>query len=276
VKLRFLTAATLGALVVLGALPAAGGGARIPNIPNIPQIPKVPKTTSYMASIDAAGYVEFKWTWDNRYDCVPGYAKTVEEDLSFELGKPQRRPLTVVNGSVIMPFAIGGEAKHKATLSGYQRSNYCPPTPPQDPPPAPTCRTAAGKLGITLLPEESTRDDDELTPLGRGIMATFVRRGGGSQDPSCLENRPTLTALADERGTQIETLVQPSGGLTVPIGAGSPKFESLKRGQSIRRSVKIHGGCDAVATTATPSSLSTTIKYCAVKGRIVVTIKRVG
>jgi hypothetical protein len=266
----------LCALVALGALPAAGGGARVPNIPDIPGLPKAPKITTYPVTIDTAGFLEFKWTWDSRRDCYPGYSKTVEEDLSFELGKPQRRTLTVVNGDVILPYAVGGTAKHKATLGGYHRSNFCLPTPPQDEPPAPTCVTGSGKLGVTLIQESSIADDDETAPLGKGMMVTVVRQGGASQENSCLEDRPKLRALTENRGTHLETLARPGGGLTVPIGAGSPRFEALKKGQSIRRSIKIEGGCQTARTTAAASGLSEHIKYCTLRGRVVVTIKRVG
>jgi hypothetical protein len=269
--LRFGFVAAL-VLVAVAAWPAAGGGAKIPKVPQIPGLPKVPKITSYPVTVDAAGYLDFEWTWDDTQPCIPGYAKTVSEELSFELGRPMRRAVQIVGGSVTMPFAIGGEAKTKAVLSGYQTSNYCPPTPRQEEPPAPTCKTVKGKLGMLLLPEPY--EDGDIAPLGNGVLVSFIRRGGGAQDPSCLQDRPTLHPLKEEKGVQISTLPLPAGGLTLPL-TNSTKMLALKPGQRIQRSIAIGGGCENVTATAT-ASLSGNLRRCTVGGKVVVTIKRTG
>jgi hypothetical protein len=262
------------ALVLVGVAvwPAAGGGAKVPKVPQIPNLPKVPKITGYPVTVDAAGYLDFEWTWDDTQPCIPGYAKTVSEELSFELGRPVRRAVQIVGGSVMMPFAIGGEAKTKADLSGYQTSNYCPPIPRQEEPPQPNCKTVKGKLGMVLLPEPF--EDGDIAPLGNGVMVSFIRKGGGAQDLPCLADRPTLRPVKADQGVQIETLVMPGGGLTLPL-TGSTKMLALKPGQRIQRSIAIGGGCDTVTATAT-ASLSSSIKRCTVRGKVVVTIKRTG
>lgn len=113
----------LALVVMAAAWPAPGGGAKIPQVPKVPNLPKVPKVTAYPVTIDVAGFVEFEWTWDDRQECIPGYAKTVSEEFVFELGKPRRTSVNVVGGAVTMPFAIGGEAKLKAKAGGFQTSN---------------------------------------------------------------------------------------------------------------------------------------------------------
>ncbi len=255
------------AVVGLGVLPATGAGVNIPNLP------KLPKVTSYPVTVDAAGYLDFDWTWDSTQPCIPGYAKTVSEELSFELGRPQKRTVQIVGGAVTMPFAIGGEAKLKASLGGYQTSNYCPPTPRNPEPPAPSCKTVKGKLGMLLIPEPFEGGD--LAPLGNGVMVSFARIGGGFQNSTCLENRPTLRPVRADQGVQIETLPLPSGGLTLPL-TGSTKMLALKPGQRIQRSITIGGGCDTVTATARASRLSSNIRHCTVRGKVVVTIKRTG
>jgi hypothetical protein len=235
----------------------------------------VPKFTSYPVTIDAAGYVDFNWTWDDQQVCIPGYSKTVSEELSFELGKPQRSVANVIGGAVSMPFAIGGEAKHKAAVGGFHTTNYCPPTPAQPEPPEPSCKTLKGKLGVLLTPQVEDQGNDDLAPLGRGVMVSFIRRSGGTQTPSCMENRPVLQAANHKQGVNVGTLPHPGGELMVPLGASGARFWSLKPGQRLARTITIGGGCDSVtAQTAIASRLSEHIKRCTIRGKIVVVIKR--
>ena len=268
--IRSFAAVVLTAIAALAAWPAAGGGAQIPHLP------KAPKVTSYPVTIDVAGYVDFNWTWDNQQTCIPGYAKTVSEELSFELARPRRSVVNLVGGAVTMPFAIGGEATHKATAENFRTTNYCPPTPPNPEPPEPVCKKLKGKLGVALLPEIEAHEDGGLAPLGRGVMLSVVRRGGGSQAPSCLENRPTLYTIKEDQGVQVETLPHPSAGLTLPL-ADATKFWSLKPGQRLSRTIAIGGGCETItAQSAHASTLSPSIKRCTIGGKVVVMIKRLG
>lgn len=245
--------------------PASGAGFKIPDLP------KTPKVTSYPITIDAAGYVDFEWTWDNRQPCIPGYAKTVSEELSFELGRPRRTVVNAVGGAVSTPFAIGGEAKLKTKLSGYQTSNYCPPAKLAPEPPAPECKPLDGKLGVILSPQGSNEDDGDVVPLGRGVLVSFIRKSNTAQSPACLEGRPRPRAIQESRGVLVETTPIPSGLLTVPLANGT-KFWGLKPGQRLSRTIKIGGGCDTV--TAQASRLSEYVKRCTIGGRIVVVIKR--
>jgi hypothetical protein len=257
-------------LVAVAVWPAAGGGAKVPNIPNIPGVPKVPKFTSYPVTIDAAGFVDFEWTWDDRQACIPSYAKTVSEELSFEFGRPVRTSVHVVGGAVSMPFAIGGEAKLKAKASGFQENNYCPPTAPEPAEEAPDCRTLTGKLGATLSPEADDASGGGLVPLGQGVMINFIRKGGGMEPTSCTKNRPRLDAVQKKKGVNVETTAS-LGPLTVPLTTDA-KFWSLKPGGRISRTIRIGGGCEGV--TATASRLSPYVTRCTISGRVVVVIKR--
>ncbi len=260
----------LAAFVILAVAvwPATGSGFKIP------KLPKTPKITSYPVTVDVAGYVDFEWTFDNRSDCYPGYAKSVTEELSFEFGRPVRTSVNVFDGAVTMPYATGGEAKVKVKAGGFQTTNYCPPTAPNPEPPDPDCRTLTGKLGATLLPEPTEGGDDALVPLGHGVNLTLIRKGGGLASQSCLKDRPRLRSPLEDKGVSIETTA-PLGPLTVPLGSSSAKFTSLKRNDRISRTIKIGGGC-ASPTVATSSRLSEYITRCTIAGRIVVVIKRVG
>jgi hypothetical protein len=273
VSARLLAASALLAVVAFAAWPASGGGAqvpRIPKIPNVPKVPKVPKFTSYPVTIDVAGYVDFNWTWDDRAPCIPGYSKTVSEEASFELGKPRRSTINAVGGAVTMPFAIGGEAKVKAVADGYHTTNWCPPTAPDPEPPAPECKTLTGKLGAALVPETDKGGDDDLAPLGRGVMLALVRRKGGFQEQSCLQNRPSLRAIKKDEGVLIDTTPLPGGTIVVPL-VNATRFWSLKPGQRLERTIAIGGGCDRVK--ATSSALNSHITRCTISGKIVV-VKR--
>jgi hypothetical protein len=256
----------LSAALAIGALwPATGTGVKIPNLP------KVPKVTSYPVTIDAAGYLDFEWTFDNRQPCIPGIAKTVSEELSFELGRPRRTVVNAIGGAVSAPYAIGGEAKLKTKLSGYQTSNYCSPTPLAPEPPQPECKPLDGKLGVLLSPQGSNEDDGDVVPLGRGVMVSFIRKSNTMQNPSCLEGRPKARAIQEDKGVHVDALQLPGGLLTVPLANGT-KFWGLKPGQRLSRTIKIGGGCETV--TAQASRLSEYIKRCTIGGRIVVVIKR--
>ena len=265
-ELRFGFVATL-ALVAVAAWPAAGGGAKIPKIPHLP---KVPKFTAYPVTVDAAGFVDFEWTWDDRQDCIPSYAKTVTEELSFEFGKPVRTEVNIVGGAVTMPFATGGKAKLKAKASGFHEKNYCPPTPLEPPEEAPECETLTGKLGATLTPEVDEASEGGLVPLGQGVLISFIRKGGGMEPPSCMKNRPNLNPVQKKKGVIVETTA-PLGPLTVPLTTDT-KFWSLKPGGRISRTIKIGGGCDNA--TAKASRLSSYITRCTISGHVVVVIKR--
>jgi hypothetical protein len=238
----------------------------------IPNLPKVPKVSSYPATIDAAGYVDFEWTYDDRQPCIPGFAKTVSEELSFELGSPRRTTVNAIGGAVSTPFAIGGEAKVKTKLGGYHTSNYCPPAKLDPEPPDPECKPLGGKLGVVVTPQGDSDDDGDLAPLGRGVLISFIRKGNVTQTPSCLEGRPRLRAIQRDQGVNVDTAQMPGGALlTVPL-TNATRFHSLKPGQRISRTIKIAGGCDTV--TAQASRLSEYITRCTIGGRIVVVIKR--
>ena len=262
---RHLAILVVAALAAGALWPAAGAGLKIPNLP------KAPKVTSYPVTIDAAGYVDFEWTYDNRQPCIPGFAKTVSEELSFELGRPRRTVLNAVGGAVATPYAIGGEAKLKTKLSGYQTSNYCAPTPLKPEPPAPECKPLDGKLGVILSPQGSNDDDGDVVPLGRGVLVSFIRKSNTAQTQSCLEGRPKLRAIQEDKGVFVDTAQLPGGLLTVPLANGT-KFWGLKPGQRLSRTIKIGGGCETV--TAQASRLSDYVTRCTIGGRIVVVIKR--
>ena len=246
-------------------MPAAGGAQRTTLI-------KIPKVTTYPVSIDVAGYIDFDWTFDSRRPCIPGYAVTINEELSLELGKPRHSVVNVFGGDVTMPFAIGGQMKLKTIAKGFQTSNYCDPTPPAPEPKEPECRTLTGKLGVVLSPQKLSKAEEETAPLRRDVLISFARRSGSSQSASCLAGRPTPEAINESKGVYIDTTPRAYSYTALPLRASALDFAHLKPGKKIAEKIAISGGCDRI--TASASALSENIKRCTVKGRVVVVIKR--
>ncbi len=219
---------------------------------------------SYPVTVNVTGHVEYDWTWDSLRDCAPGYAKTVNEELSLNLGKPRRSVVSVIHDDVTMPAAIGGQAKLEADVSGFQTSNYCPPTARFPEPPQPTCKTVKGKLGVVLSPT--------LRPQTRKVMIHFSRRNKKHQALSCFQDRPVPEAVRSSEGVYVDTMPQPYGEFQVPLKVHAAYFFFMKPGERLKEKIKIHGRCDRV--TAHASALPDEIKRCTLGGRIVVTIKR--
>jgi hypothetical protein len=264
---RLLLAPLLVALLAalsLALLPGAGE-ARLPHIPK--GLPHFPKVKQYPATIDAAGYVELRWTYDELTPCLPTYAKTVEEEFSFELGRPRRVKVALVGGALVVHPVEGGSAVVASRLSNYKFNNYCHPTPKVPEPPEPSCKTLRGKLGVGLAAVE---EESELTPLSLPVVVALYRNGGGAQPGSCLKDRPKLTTVGEDDGYE----VQPQGGLTVPLGVQDVKFWRLRVGGKIQRTIAIGGGCEGI--TARASTLSPHVKHCSIRGKVHVVVKRTG
>ncbi len=264
---RLASALLLVSVALVAALPSASSGLKIP------KLPKVPKHTTYPVTIDVAGYVDFNWTFDNRQACVPGLAKNVAEEFSFEFGAPRRTTVNIIKDAVsIGSYVTGGQAKAKASLDGYQTTNYCYPTPLAPEPPKPECKTLSGKLGAVLTPQKRG-GDDEIAALDRGVLLTLQRKSNTTQDGQCLRDRPTPEALDQDQGVNIDTAQVPYGALTVPA-ASALKFWKLRKGGRVRNTIKISGRCDRA--DAGVSSLPDEIKRCTVHGTIVLIVKRIG
>jgi hypothetical protein len=259
VSRRFLVAVVFAAIAELAVLPAANGGTGGRENLTIFRL-----TESYPVTVEVSGHVDFDWTWDSRRECAPGYAKTTDEELSLTLGKPRRSVVSIIDRRVTMPAAVGGQAKLEADVSGFDTTNYCPPTAPFPEPPEPTCKTLKGKLAVALSPT--------VGPRRRDVLIHFARRNNKHQDFSCLRDRPVPVPVRSSEGIYVDTTPQPYGEFQVPLKASWAHFFFLKPGERLKERIKIHGRCDRV--TARASALPEEIKSCTLGGRIVVTIKR--
>lgn len=257
-----LTAFAALAAASLAALP--GNGEAKP-----PRIPKIPKVTQYPITLDAAGYVEYRWTYDDREKCVPGYSKTVTEELTFELGRPRRARLQITGGTVVVFPVKGGQAALRTELSGFQTTNYCPPTAPVKIE-EPVCRPRfASPLLVGIGTELS--NGEELAPLGRQTLAVVspARPARFLQRADCRKERPSIDTDKERLGWSVEP-----PALSVPTGIVNTKLWNLKPGREVRGTTRIGGGCGRASVTAHASAIPSTITSCTLTGRVVVNIKR--
>lgn len=248
--------------LALLALPAATAAI------TIPKGFKAPKVTSYPIAIDAVGYLEYTWTYDTTEACRPGYAKSLEEVLTFELGRPRAAKLSVVNGNTIVTPVLAGDATVQTELSNWRTTNYCPPDTPLPEPPEPICKTKLkGKMGIALAPVKEEGED--LTPLVRPVQVAVFRAKATPQLPSCTKDRPDIRSEGERsKGWHAD----PISGIIAPLGATDTQFVKLGVGRTLKRTVKVSGGCGM----ASFSAISPNIRSCVVKGKLVVTIRRTG
>lgn len=259
-----LTALAAAAL----ALPAGGAGV------TIPKGIKTAKVTQYPVTIDAVGYLDHTWTWDTTKPCSPGSAKTIDESLTFELGRPKAAKVSVVNGKVILFPVTGGDATLETELSNWRTTNYCPPTDPLPEPPEPVCtKKLKGKVGVGITPVKEEGGEDDPAPLVRQTQVSVFRVKATPQTVSCQENRPAIKAESEAtKGWHAE----PQVGIAAPLGATDWQFVKLKVGETLRRTVRISGGCGRVSFGAGASAVSPYIRSCVIKGKVVVIVKRTG
>jgi hypothetical protein len=269
---RLLLSFALSALATgLLALPATTAAIKLP------KGVKAPKVTGYPATIDAVGYIDYRWTYDTTGVCFPGQGKTIEENLGFELGRPRATKVGIVGGKVLIPPAIGGDATVETKLVSWKTSNYCPPAEPVEEPPEPTCKKKLrAKLALSIGPVIDKTESGDLAPLAHQTQVSVTRVTGALQDPSCTEHRPKITA---EGESSKAWFVDPYAGASVPLKASDWQFHGLKVGETLKRTVEISGGCGKASFRASASasaSIPSSIRSCVVKGKIVVTIKRTG
>lgn len=266
---RLLLPLALAVLSVALLPPAAGAAVKLP------KGVKTAKVTQFPVTVDAVGYLDYKWTFDTTKSCTPGYAKTIDESLTFELGRPQAAKVGIVNGRVVMYPVMAGEATVTTELSGWQTSNYCPPNTPAAEPPEPTCKKKLrSKLGVGIGPVKEERGVDDPTPLATPTQVMIFRTKATPQTPSCSDQRPKIETQGEStKGWHAD----PYAGILAPLGATDWQFHGLKVGETMRRTVTIGGGCGKASFGgAGASRVSSSIRSCVVKGKAVVIIKRTG
>jgi hypothetical protein len=264
-RLPFAAALLLALAALVAVIGVAGAGARI-------KIPKVPKVVERNVMISASGTITYRWTYDNREKCVPGYSKTVEEELRFNF-PPRKTRLAIVVAKLVTRPLKGGSGTLDVRVGGFQTTNYCAPHPKSPEPPEPTCKSGSSPLVLALsstirdLPSGGD-DEDELTPLSRESQVLISRTKPFAQNPKCNEERPKIPfEYQDELGWTGD----PAGGIALGMNAPSAAYAKLKKGKTLRRQIEISGGCGgASAHASVVSKVPDQITKCTLDGVVFV------
>lgn len=268
------------AAVALAAAALVPAAAAAPRAPRLPTLPSVPKVVRYDATIDVAGQVVVTAERDTAKDCYPGVDGTLGFEADFELGRPRRTTVTVIDGVVVAAqVAARGGAVHKGTIKTYRETNYCPPTRSVEIP-DPACTRNAGKLLVSLGGSLSAAppDDDAPTPLVHPVSLMLARTGGGTQERNCLSwlSRGFDTRLYRD-DSELSVLQGDPSGLVVPVGANDVTFANLEKGRRIVRVIRLGGACEKAEISFAARLASAAAKPssdCTIRGSILVTVKR--
>jgi hypothetical protein len=259
-----VAAALLVALCALVAVTGVtGAGAQI-------KIPKIPKGVERKVAVSASGTITYRWTYDNREKCTPGFSKTIEEEL--RLNFPTRRTkLAVIVGKLVMPPLKGGSGTLDVRVGGFQTTNYCSPHPKANEPPEPVCKSGTAPLvmAVTATARDVPVPDDEeeLAPLSRETQVTIGRTKGVTQPPSCYDGRPKIPF---EYEHQLGWGADPSTGIALGMNAPGALYGRLHKGETLRRQIEISGGCGGASAHA--SAVPDQITKCTLDGVVFVKV----
>jgi hypothetical protein len=242
-----IVVALLTALAALVALLGAGSAAAVPKIPKIPKFPKVVERN---VSIKASGTLTYRWTFDNREKCTPGYSKTIEEEFRFNFPTRNTKMAAIGPSKLVMPALIGGTSQYDVRVGGWQTTNYCDPHPKSPEPPEPTCKSGASPIALAItstIRDVPTEDEEELAPLTRESQIVIGRTKPFAQKKNCNEERPKINFEFEH---QLGWHADPGAGIAVGMNAGVTRYAGLKKGKTIRRQIQISGGCGAASAHA--------------------------
>ena len=257
-----IAAALLSALAALVAMLGVGSAAALP---------KKFSVVERKVAITASGTLTYRWTYDNRSKCTPGYAKTVEEELRFDFPTRQTK-MVVAIGRLAMPPLKGGTSSVDVRLGGWQTTNYCDPNPKAPEPPEPTCKSGSSPvvLAITSTARDMPIGDEEPVPLGRESQVTIGRTKGFAQNQACAANRPDIPfEFQDELGW----FADPRAGMMLGMNTPTTAYGKLTKGKTLRRQIQISGGCGgASAHASVTSAIPSHITKCTLDGVIFVKV----
>lgn len=264
------------AVLIAVALAPATEAARAPSLPRLPRVPKV---TRYDATLDISGSVIVKAERDTTQDCQPGIDGTIEFEANFELGKPRRIGITIVNGVIVSsPVTVRGGAIHKGTVLSYRETNYCPPARKVEID-DPACTRHQGKLIATLggAVSGTAPGADDPAPLVHPVSLMMTRMGGGTQEGIC---HTWLTSGFDTRlyrdYSELTVLQTDPSGIVLPLGANDTAFSRLRKGGKIVRVIRLGGACKKaeISFAARLASAAKAGSDCTISGTVLVTLKR--
>lgn len=253
-------------------------------------IPKAPKLKEVRVELDVAGYVETRQLKDTTSKCFPGETYVQTNRFEFETGRYVRTKITNISlpgtdGVITSSFSKAvGSATVEGLLSNYRTTNYCPPSPPEAEPKAPTCTKTRGKIAVALTPGGTDADGDLAGLGGKRLMLSIARRGGGRQDPSCSDGGvPDLVSGVDGDRTVVTTSRVPAVSEVLPSGLTAIKVFNLRRGKRLRRVIVVDGPCRSLSARAlTPPGRSPAAGAlnadgdCRLTAKVVLTIRAAG
>lgn len=254
--------------VALALLSAIAALVAVIGIGSAAALPKKFSVVHHQVAIKASGTLTYRWTFDNRSKCVPGYSKTIEEELRFDF--PTRRTqLAITFGRLAMPPMIGGSGSLDVRVGGWQTTNYCPPDSLAPEPEQPNCKSGSSPLvlAISNTIRDVPIDDDDPVPLGRESQIAIAHTKGLAQDLRCGEDRPSIPfEFKDALGWYAD----PAAGVVVGMNAPTSAYAKLTKGKTLHRQIHISGGCGGASAHA--SAIPSHITSCTLDGVIFVTV----
>jgi len=225
-----------------------------------PKIPDFKFPEAFSAKIHVAGGVTITSTFDNTGKCAPGRAWTMTESVDLEIN--DKVAGTLFGKSKIASRFATGNVQQKSSIKGYRTTNNCPPAAKVELK-EPECDSFGGRSMANLVPDGRNNGS---------ISIAMTRRGGGSQDLSCIGGIPTSTP----KGTAVTALQHVFTPINVPLNVPVVKFRKLDRGDKIIRVIRISGKCDrTTVTTGGPGVVKAAADpTCKVDGLFNVIVKR--
>ena len=213
-------------LVAVPVLFSSGTASGAPKIPDFPIVP------TFKAKIHVAGGVTVTSTHDTTDKCTPGQAWTMTESVDLEINDKVIGNFFGKN-KISSRFATGN-VEQKSGIRGYRTTNNCPPTAKVELE-EPDCDSYGGRSLANLVPDGR---------FNGGMSIAMTRRGGGSQDLSCMAELPINTKI---RGAAVTPLAHVFTPINLPLNVPVKKFKKLNGGDRIIRQIRISGQCERVS-----------------------------
>lgn len=236
-------------------LPASAGAA------------KLGKITSFKTSVNVSLDLTITTSFDGRdpADLCPAPYETWQSVYRVEFdtrrsglrGKPRFGATSLRPDFFGTSTTIGvrGAATERSQSAPWELTlrNESPDCGPVSPPPpwasSPTCSRISGAIQATLVPRESSGDDDEVTPLTRDGRLIVLRTSGGAIRPSCLRMFGSFEFPDEADGTAGLALGPKTTLVSVPVKGLRGKLLGLTRGRASARpsfsiSNRISGPCN--------------------------------
>jgi hypothetical protein len=262
----------LSSLVALVVASGPGDAAAFPKLPK-----HVPYFVERQMDVSASGTITYRWTYDSTEKCVPGYAKTVEEEFSFDF--PKHRTKMEISHKILVSGALrGGSGKLEVRLGGWRTTNFCDPEKREPEPKQPTCKNNSTPLIVSIegTATELARDEDDPAPLARETQIAIQRSKPFAQDPKCIEQRPDLHFEPTEAEEELGWYADPKTGIATGLNANTISFGQLKVGKTLKRRIDVGGGCGgATARASAVAEIPFRITSCTLSGVVHVKVTRV-